>query len=339
MTYVSVLSELKKQTPRPLYLVTGNQPYLANQLRQAFRALVPESEQTMNFVTYDMETTPVAQALDDAMSAPFFGERRLVFIDRATFLTTEKGGKVDHDIDGLLQYIEHPEPTSVVVIFVTGKLDSRKKLVKTLKKQAEVVALEALGERQIQTLLADRLAVDGYTIDDPAFEQLQQRTGGDLTLMMNELPKLELACYDTKIITSSVVGELVTKTLDQNVFDLVNAVMAKKINEALTLYRGLILTKEEPLRINAVLVSQFRLLIQCQILARNGYSQGTIASTLKVHPYRVKLALQSLRHFQQVNLKRAYLGLIEIEKDLKSTSQDPMTLFELFMLKYASQAA
>ncbi len=58
----------------------------------------------------------------------FFGERRLVFIDRATFLTTEKGGKVDHDIDGLLQYIEHPEPTSVVVIFVTGKLDSRKKI-------------------------------------------------------------------------------------------------------------------------------------------------------------------------------------------------------------------
>lgn len=204
---------------------------------------------------------------------------------------------------------------------------------------ADVVSLEAIGETQIKQLVGNDLQNNGFKIQPDAFNQLLQRTGSDLSLIMNELPKLKMASYESKEITAEVVQELVTKSLDQNVFDLVNDVMAKHIDAALTLYRQLILTKEEPLKINTVLVSQFRLLIQTKILVKNGYSQGSIASTLKVHPYRVKLAMQSTRRLKLDDLKRAYLGLIAIERSLKSTSQDPETLFELFMLKFLNEVA
>lgn len=142
MTYETTMAQLAKGTVKPVYLITGDQPYLTQRLKQAFMNLIPNEEKTMNYASYDMESTPLAQALDDAMSAPFFGEKRLVFIERAYFLTTEnhKGSKIDHDIDGLLKYLEHPEPTSIVVFFATsGKLDSRKKVVKMMKKSAEVL--------------------------------------------------------------------------------------------------------------------------------------------------------------------------------------------------------
>ncbi|GAX08383.1 DNA polymerase III subunit delta [Secundilactobacillus silagincola] len=342
MNYETVMAQLNKGTSKPVYLITGDQPYLTQRLKRAFLNLIPESERTMNYATYDMESTPLAQALDDAMSAPFFGEKRLVFVERAYFLTTEnhRGNKIDHDIDGLIKYLEHPEPTSVVVFFATnGKLDSRKKVVKTIKKAAEVISLEAVGERQVRTLVQHNLEQDHFTIEPDALNLLLQRTGTDLSLIMNELPKLKLASVESKQIDKTVVGELVSKSLDQNVFDLVNDVMGKRIEAALNLYRQLILTKEEPLRINAVLVSQFRLLIQTKILMRNGYSQGSIASALKVHPYRVKLAMQSVRRLELAHLRQAYLGLIQIERSLKSTSQDPMMLFELFMLKYLDEVA
>lgn len=342
MTYETTMAQLKKGTTKPVYLITGDQPYLTQQLKEAFLNVIPEAEKTMNYASYDMESTPLAQALDDAMSAPFFGEKRLVFIERAYFLTTEnhRGSKIDHDIDGLLKYLEHPEPTSVVVFFATnGKLDSRKKVVKAIKKTAEVVSLEAVGERQIRSLVQQTLKRDRFEIKPDALNLLLQRTGTDLSLIMNELPKLKLASAETRQIDQTVVAELVSKSLDQNVFDLVNDVMGKRIESALNLYRQLILTKEEPLRINAVLVSQFRLLIQTKILMHNGYSQGSIASALKVHPYRVKLAMQSVRHLELDHLRRAYLGLIQIEQSLKSTSQEPIMLFELFMLKYLDEVA
>ncbi len=342
MSYETVMKALNNHTPVSVYLITGDQAYLVNRLKNAFTALIPEEERTMNFASYDMESTPIAQALDDAMSAPFFGERRLVFVDHAYFLTTDphKGIKVDHDMDSLLTYLEHPEPTTVIVFLATtGKLDSRKKVVKTLKKVAEVVSLEAIGEHQIKQLVETDLQNNGFQMQPEAFSKLLQRTGSDLSLIMNELPKLKMASYDSKQISVDVVQELVTKSLDQNVFDLVNDVMSKHIDAALSLYRQLILTKEEPLRINAVLVSQFRLLIQTKILVKNGYSQGSIASTLKVHPYRVKLAMQSTRRLKLNDLKRAYLGLIDIEKSLKSSTKDPETLFELFMLKFLNEVA
>lgn len=342
MSYETVMKSLHNHTPVSVYLITGDQAYLVNRLKNAFTALIPEEERTMNFASYDMESTPIAQALDDAMSAPFFGDRRLVFVDHAYFLTTDphKGIKVDHDMDSLLTYLKHPEPTTVIVFLATtGKLDSRKKVVKTLKKVAEVVSLEAIGEHQIKQLVETDLQNNGFQMQPEAFSKLLQRTGSDLSLIMNELPKLKMASYDSKQIGVDVVQELVTKSLDQNVFDLVNDVMSKQIDAALSLYRQLILTKEEPLRINAVLVSQFRLLIQTKILVKNGYSQGTIASTLKVHPYRVKLAMQSTRRLKLDDLKRAYLGLIDIEKSLKSSTKDPETLFELFMLKFLNEVA
>ncbi|EYR70995.1 hypothetical protein O209_11045 [Lactiplantibacillus plantarum WHE 92] len=55
-----------------IYVILGTVDYLADQLKQAFTQQIPSEEQTMNVGSYDMETTPVAVALDDAMSAPFF---------------------------------------------------------------------------------------------------------------------------------------------------------------------------------------------------------------------------------------------------------------------------
>ena len=79
-------------------------------------------------------------------------------------------------------------------------------------------------------------------------------------------------------------------------------------------------------------------MLQVEILQKHGYAQGNIASTLKVHPYRVKLALQKTRVFKRVDLKNAYLGLVHIEERLKKTSQDPELLFQLFMLNFTQQA-
>ena len=69
----------------PVYLIMGQADYLQRRLKAAFKATVPEEEQTMNYASYDMDTVPLAVALDDAMAAPFFGERRVVCIDNPQF--------------------------------------------------------------------------------------------------------------------------------------------------------------------------------------------------------------------------------------------------------------
>ena len=162
------------------------------------------------------------------------------------------------------------------------------------------------------------------------------RTDANLTRIMAELPKLTLLAMETREITVAQVERMVTWSLEQNVFKLVDLVLAKKVQAALGLYHDLLEQKEEPLKLNAILLGQFRLLIQIQVLAAKGYAQGNIAQVLKAHPYRVKIALRNIRkyRFALKDLASAYLGLVAVEKKLKSTQQEAELLFQLFMLEY-----
>ena len=324
-----------------VYLILGQADYLQRRLKTGFKNSVPAEEQTMNFASYDMDTVPLAVALDDAMAAPFFGERRVVCIDNPQFLTGEtKKQKVNHDIDSLQTYLGAPMPSTVLVFFAPyEKLDGRKKVSKQLKKVATTIEIGNFAEREVRQFIEGQLKQDGYSMAPAALNELIQRTDADLTLMMSELPKLELFSLPSKTIELAAVTGLVRQTLTQNVFDLVNRVLAKDTAGAVTLYRELLQAKEEPLRINAILQGQFRLLIQTKVLAKQGYSQGKLASILKVHPYRIKLALQSQRRFKLTDLNRAYLGLFRVEQQMKSTAMEPEMLFSLFMTQFASQVA
>ncbi|WP_076462177.1 DNA polymerase III subunit delta [Limosilactobacillus caccae] len=339
MDITQLSQQLKTKTPAMVYLVLGTQQVLQQQAIDSFINLIPADEQVMNVGRYDMEATPLAVALDDAMAAPFFGERRLVIINKPYFLTGEKKrSKIDHDLDSLKQYLEHPEPTTVLVFAAPyEKLDGRKGIVKQLKKVAVQVDAAPLNEQQARQKVVAQLAQDNFQISGDALDELVQRTNADYGMMDANLAKLKLLAYQEKAIDKQMVASLVPQSLDENVFDLVTAVLGHNQVRALDLYRQLLAGQQQPLRINAVLVSQFRLLIQIKVLSKRGLSQGNLASQLNVHPYRVKLGLQTVRQFSLIALENAYLGLIRIEQSLKTTQRDPALLFQLFMLQYSQQ--
>lgn len=339
MDVATLKRQISSKTPAMIYIALGTQQVLLHQVREMFINLIPQEERVMNVGSYDMETTPVAVALDDAMAAPFFGERRLVLVNKPYFFTGEKGNaKIEHDLDSLSNYLAHPEPSTILVFLAPyEKLDGRKKIVKELKKVAVTVDASPLDEEQARRQIQSSLASDDYSIDEAAVDELVQRTNADYELMNANMSKLKLLTYQERHITQQAVKELVPQSLDENVFDLVNAVLNHDQTRSIDLYDQLIAGQQPPLRINAVLISQFRLLLQIKGLSARGLSQGSLAQKLRVHPYRVKLGLQTARRFSLLALENAYLGLIKIEQALKTTQRDPRLLFQLFMLQYGQQ--
>lgn len=339
MKVPELMQNLKKGQLAPLILVLGEEQALRDQAVAALRAVIPADQVAMNFASYDMQQTPVGVALDDASSQPFFGERREVMITNPYFLTGEKEkNKLDHDLAGLTAYFQNPVPSTVMVIVAPyPKLDERKKLTKALKKNAWVVEATQMREAEAKRAIQSALRQDKIAITPDGLETLAQRTNANYSTMMVELPKLKLYASNGAKLDGKAVSELVPKQLSDRVFDLVEAVVKKDVTTALSIYRDLLLQKEEPIRLNSLLISQFRLLLQVQLLANKGYSQGDITSTLKVHPYRVKLALQQSRKGQQAELIQAYIGLVDTEAAMKTGRVDKQLAFELFVLRYTGQ--
>lgn len=339
MDVATLRTQLKKVQPAPVYLVLGTQQTLLDQAREAFLGLIPVDERTTNVGTYDLEEESLATAIDDAQSFPFFGDRRLVILNKPAFLTGASGrGKAKQDPSLLQEYLKAPQPTTTLVILAPyEKLDGRKGVVKALKKQAVQVSAAPLDEQDARRAVLAEVQHAGYSFGPGALDELVRRTNADYEQMAAHLQQLELLDYQAKQISKESVAGLVPQSLDENVFDLVNAVLNRQQEHSLDLYRQLIAAQQAPLQINAILVGQFRLLLQVKILAGRGLSQPTLASQLKVHPYRVKLALQVVRRFSLASLTQAYLGLVRVEQALKTTSRSPELLFQLFMLQYGQK--
>lgn len=330
------LKKIKQGKIDPIYVVIGEEKYLAQKVKKSFLSLIPDEEKEFNVGQYDMQQTPLSVALNDAKSVPFFGERRLVIINNPYFLTGERNKiKIEHDLNELIDYVNDPLQSTILVIFAPyQKLDERKKVVKDLKNNGQIIDNQKLNEKQVANFVMDRLKEDNFEITSKAFNLLLERTSAKLDLVMKEIDKLELSVLNTQKITEEQVRDLVPKTLEQNVFDLVDLVMNHDIKRALMMYQDLLNQKEEPIKINAILIGQFRLLLQVKILYGRGYSQGEIVKSLKIHPYRIKLAMRKINHFKIEDLERGFLGLFDIESKLKTTQQDPRLLFQLFLFKF-----
>ena len=339
MNTQQALQEIRSQKFQSLYVVLGTEDFLQQQIREAFLASLNVDQDDLNFAQFDLEQDSLDMVLDEAQSTPFFGDYRLVFVDNPFFLTAEKKSNApDHNIEGLLAYLQQPVNTSIVVFFASyEKLDERKKITKQLKKVATVIDVQPMKEADVRRYLQQTLDNDGLLMEREAFEMFIRLTDMRLSKAMQELEKLRLYAGEQKRISKQAVEQLVPKSLEHNVFDLTNYVLQGKTEAALRLYDDLHIQGEETIKINAILISQIRLLLQTAILMKVGYQQGNIAETLKVHPYRVKLAMQQARKLNQKELAHLYDELIENDYLIKSGRMDKEFLFQLFVLKTAHQ--
>ncbi|MFD2305840.1 DNA polymerase III subunit delta [Enterococcus termitis] len=342
MNLQEALHQVRQHQFASVYLVQGTEGYLSELFKtELMNQLIKTEDDQFNYSSFDMEDVPLSTAIEEAETIPFFGDYRLVFIENPYFLTAErKTNGLEHDIDGLLSYLEQPSPTTILVFSANvEKLDERKKITKAVKKHATFIDVNPMGEREVRQYIEQTIQSEGYEIRPEAFELLLQLTDLNLSKVMGELQKLFLFSSDDKVIALHAVKELVPKSLEHNVFDLTNDVLSGNGEKAIQLYEDLLLQGEETIKLNAILLNQIRLFLQTKILAKLGYQQANIADTLKIHPYRVKLALQQVRRFELDRLEIIYDELVENDFKMKTGQMDKELLFELFILKLSAQVA
>lgn len=335
------LANIRKGNYAPIYLVLGEERYFIERIRETIiEHALDEESIDLNFSSFDMEENTINDALFEASSFPFFGERKVVFVQNPYFLTGQKVRNApDHNIDELEDYLKNPADFTIFVVFAPyEKLDRRKKITKSLEKNAQLIDVSSPNANEANRYIKEVVKEKGYQFTDGAFQLFTERTDGNLTQMMHELDKLFLYHIDSKNITKDSIQHLVPKSLEQNVFELNTLVLNNQVEASVEAYHDLLVQKEEPIKIVALLISQFRLLLQVKILQRQGYPQGDIAKVLKVHPYRVKLALQNIRRYEQHLLSEALDYLIDADYKMKTGQIDQELQVELFIMRFAQQS-
>lgn len=331
------LKKIKAKHFAPIYLLLGTEGFLMREIRNAIieHALDVE-EHDFNLSFYDMEEQSVDVAIEDSETLPFMGERRVVVMTNPFFLTAEKNkSKMEHNTDRFISYIKEAAPYTILVIQAPyEKLDERKKIVKELKKQAEVIEAQPLGERDLKLWMKDKAMQNGAVLEDAAAEELLKIAGVNLSVLAQEINKMAMYIgVSDQGISVDTVKLLAAKSIEHSVFELIEKMVHRRVDEALELFYDLVRNNEEPIKLHALIANQFRLLYQVKDLSEQGYSQQKMAGILRVHPYRVKLASQQGRYFERAELMKMVDNLAEADYLMKSGKIDKQLAMEMLLIK------
>lgn len=286
-----------------------------------------------SLVSLNYRETSMESIIEEAQTLPFLSDRKAIILNDAFLLTGAKvKSDVEHNMDLFLDYIKNKNDDTLLIFKVFNEqLDKRKKITKLILKEGAVTEVKEMTEPEIKDFIRSQVEDEGMGIDEQALGMFLERTGISYGNVRSELGKLLL--YADGRITESDVAEVVSVSMEQNIFQLTEHVLNGRKEAAVHLVRQLILQKNEPIQLLHLIISQFRLLYQVKLLANEGFAQDYIAKHLKVHPYRVKLALREARKHRQDKLEEKMVMCRNMDYKFKSSYLDRETLFELFILE------
>lgn len=337
MEFQQVIQQINRKQIDPVYTVVGNENYLKTQfMDELYRQL--GGIDVLDISRIDLHEVTVNDVLDEAEVFSFFSDYRVLIVSNATFLNAQSKQKLsDAEQKRLISYIENPNTATILIFNVeNSSLDKRKKLTKSFNKLTTMVDISELDEGQVTRYIQSYINNLEMSFTREAVDELLIRVNYQLTNAMTEVKKLEILGQTEGRITIDSVRSLVPRTLESDVFQLTNAVANKNITQAIQIYQDLLLMKHEPIALHALMVSQFRVMVQTLILGRQGMNQADIAKQLGIHPYRVKLAIQSGRSLQLTELLSFYVEMAEVDYGMKTGVGDKETYFYILLTKLSS---
>lgn len=305
-----------------IYLLYGNKNFLIdNELITLSQPFDP-----MNISKFDFDNESPQNAMEDAKTISLFGDKKLIICTHANMFT----GATSKDIDIIEEYLNHPNPDTTIIFTVNNeKIDERKKITKLIKKKGCVKAFNA--KIDVHHLIKSEL--QDFKIDNQTLNLLINRVGENPLILKNELAKIKIYKDDNHLISSNDIMNLTTKNIDTDIFKLIDHIVRNQKDEALEIYYEMLKINEEPLKIIILLASQFRIMYQAKQLLKRGLSEKDIATILKIHPYRVKLAIQNSRYIDSKVLLQYLADLADLDIGIKTGIINKDTALELFILK------
>ena len=151
-----------------------------------------------------------------------------------------------------------------------------------------------------------------------------------------ELEKLICYCIDKDVISKEDIEAVCVRQINNQIFDMMNAIAEKRQKEAMELYYDLLTLKEPPMRILFLLARQFNLLLQVKELNNKGYSSKAIGENIGLPGFIAGKYVNQAAKFSTEDLRLAVNDCIETEEAVKTGKMNDVLSVELLLIKYSS---
>lgn len=236
LTPAALRKQIASGALEPLYVLVGEDDAEKSAVAAEFADVIDEGLRAFNVDRLYGGEAKVDDLIQASATLPMMASRRIVLILEAEKLLIPKreSKAAEEDQERLEAFLEHP-PGHATVVFVCGPLDARRRVVKLLIKQSNVVDCGTIGddadaERWVKT----RAAKIGAPLDAGAVRALVHRAGTDIVRLRSGLERVALYALGQAAITADEVKQAVPAAPDGPAeWGIANAVGRNDVREAL----------------------------------------------------------------------------------------------------------
>ena len=311
-----------------IYLLYGTEDLLIkNEINKIMSA---NNIDEVNISRYNLEEVLLKDIIEDANTISIFSDKKLIIVDNSYIFIRATKKVIEQDTDILIDYINKPNPLTILVFIINNeKLDSVKKICKLIKEKGKILELNTPSNINNYVLKL----FDDYKIDYNNINLLIKRVGNDLGILKEEVDKLKIYKIDDKIINKEDIINLTNKNIDTNIFIFIDNIINKNKIDALNTYQEMLKLNEEPIKIIIMLANKFRLMYQACELSKKGYNIDEIADKLNSKRYPVQLAIEKGYKYDSKIILHNLEELADMDVNIKMGLIDKEIALELFILK------
>ena len=137
---------------------------------------------------------------------------------------------------------------------------------------------------------------------------------------------------DNKTITKDDIDKITIKNMENEIFDLTDAVIKGDVTLSLELLDNFVKKDYDEIQIMVLLANQFRFLFQVKRLLNKNKNYNEIAKILEVNPYRVKFTINKLYSYSEQTLLDNISRLARLDHDIKLGLVNKRLGLELFII-------
>ena len=313
LTREELWRDLKAGKVGPLYLLFGPEDYLRDAAARAVAdaALKGAALREFNESAYSLASADVQHAIATAEQLPMMAGRRVVRV-------TDFGRLREADEEALVRYVTRPVETSTVV-FVSGDLDKRRRLSKTLLDACASVEFAELKDAELAAWARDRLRHLGAHADERTLRQVVALVGASVRQLATELEKLSTAALPDGQITMEMVDALVGRSRELSNFELSDHLIARDRRRALETLRKLLDDGAEPVMLIGLLASNFHRLALAKELMSRGAPEQEVFRVVNMPFSQRKDFLATARRADAGELGRRLARIAEADLAIKTS--------------------
>jgi DNA polymerase-3 subunit delta len=313
--------------PAPVFYVFhgADEFTCAETLADFKRRLGPPDTVDLNTSVLDGETLTLAELRHACDAIPFLAEKRLVIVNG---LLTRLARRKDRELSttqkeylaALADYLPRLPKTTRLVFVEQKSLPAGHPILQLAQREKTGYAkrFDPPGGKALPRWIEKRVRKHGGEIEPQAAHQLAAVVGADLRLLDQEIVKLVTYTDAERAITREDVDALVPYAQAAVVFDLVDALGRRDGRIASQTLHRLLDMGEHPLGLLAMIVRQFRLLIQVQELKAEGATPRDIAQKLGIHPFPAGKLYNQATYFTAAQLETVYRHLLDTDVAIKT---------------------